>query len=109
VRQCEFLSHHEEPDDVADHRPDTGIAAKHGRTPERPDDEAGEAEGGDSERNRDDENERYDPGEDVAEREPLTGEDQPEYIADRSHGKDLRSARCVVASGRRNQWLEVIT
>ena len=40
MRQRQLPPHHDQPDDVADQRPDSGVAAEDGRTPERPDDKA---------------------------------------------------------------------
>src|SRR5215831_3967981 len=75
----------DDPEDVADHRADPCASPRHSRPPERPENIVRDPERRNAERDRDDQDERDEPGKDVGDRQPDAAQHQPDHIEDHAH------------------------
>src|SRR5680860_858743 len=81
MQQGQFPAEEDDPHDIADHWPNPSVASPSRRPAEWPNDETRQAEGSDAEWDRDDEYECEQTGYDIADREPESGEHQPQDVA----------------------------
>src|SRR5690606_39953883 len=77
------------PDDIADEGEDPSVGVAHHAAPERPQGVGGDAEGGDAERHRDDQDAADDPGHGVSDGQPEPGEDQPDDVQNGAHASSM--------------------
>jgi putative Mg2+ transporter-C (MgtC) family protein len=79
----------DDPQDVPDHRADPGVRLQRDLPAERPQHVPGDPPGGDAERDRDDQYEADDSGQEVEDGHPPAAQNQPDDVQDRPHNRVL--------------------
>src|SRR5215469_8476278 len=85
MAESQFPAEQDDPDDVADERADAGLSSGHRRPAERPDHVIRDPECRDTERNRNDQNERHQPAQHVSDRHPDSAEYKPDDVQNHPH------------------------
>src|SRR6185369_13755872 len=85
VGQAQMPAEQGDPEDVADDGRDTRAPGDDDGAAEGPQRVAGEAERGDAERDRHDQDAGEQPAQEVVQRQPPAGEEEPEDVADGAH------------------------